>query len=273
MSDQWSEPVTVEEMYGDWDYLAAVEVLGRSLDPRPSTSLFDTLDPLGLGPGDAVLDIGGREAGHSLVIAERFGCRVVAVDPVEANIARAAAPIAEHTHGDLVEARLGSIERIPAGDDEFDVIFSRDMLAHIEDLDRALAECTRVLRAGGAMVIHQVFATELLEPREALKMYADCAVVAERMSVAGFEDGVAAAGFSVESLDVVGSEWAEASQEAGTSPNYLLQVARLRRAKADLIAELGEAPYRAMYVNALWSIYQMIGKLESRVYVLRLVQT
>jgi hypothetical protein len=46
-------------------------------------------------------------------------------------------------------------------------------------------------------------------------------------------------------------------------------VSRLRRAKAQLVEELGEVPYRAMYANALWSIYQMIGKLESRVYVLR----
>ena len=80
---------------------------------------------------------------------------------------------------------------------------------------------------------------------------------------------VVAAGFAIEHLDRVGSEWVEASQEAGTAPNYLLQVSRLRRARAGLIEELGEVPYRVMYGNALWSIYQLLGKLESRVYVLR----
>ncbi|MDH3729843.1 MAG: class I SAM-dependent methyltransferase [Acidimicrobiia bacterium] len=269
MADEWSTSVSVDEMYGDWDYLAAVEVLGRSLEPRPSTSLYDTLGSLGLGAGTVVLDIGGREARDALVLAERFGCKVASVDPVQANIDRAFAAVAEHPHGHLVDVRLGSIEQIPADDAAFDVVFSRDMLSHIADVDLALAEGSRVLSAGGAMVIHQVFATELLEPQEAQQMYADGAVVPERMSVAGFEAAVARAGFSVESLDVVGSEWAEASQEAGTAPNYLLQVARLRRAKAELVAELGEGPYRVMYTNALWSIYQLIGKLESRVYVLR----
>lgn len=54
----------------------------------------------------------------------------------------------------------------------------------------------------------------------------------------------------------------------GRAPNKLLRVSRLRRAKAQLVAELGEVPNRVMYGNALWSIYQALGKLESRVYVL-----
>jgi hypothetical protein len=72
---------------------------------------------------------------------------------------------------------------------------------------------------------------------------------------------------------VVGSEWHEASQEAGTAPNYLLQVSRLRRAQDALIDEIGEVAYRVVYGNALWSINQILGKLESRVYVLRKSQT
>jgi len=36
--------MTVDEMYGDWDWEAAVAAVGRSLDPRPHTSIFDTLE-------------------------------------------------------------------------------------------------------------------------------------------------------------------------------------------------------------------------------------
>jgi cyclopropane fatty-acyl-phospholipid synthase-like methyltransferase len=269
MLDRWTTPVTVEGLYGDWDYEAAVEVLGRSLSPRSSMSLFDKIGSLGIGEGDLVLDIGGRDGRHSLVMAERFGCQAVSVDPVEANIAEGARLLGEHEFGHLVELRLGEIGRIPAENGVYDLVLSRDMMGHIEDLDRALAECARVLSPDGVMVIHEVFATPLLEPQEAQMLCADVATYSERMCVSGFEAAVDAAGFSVESLDLVGSEWAEASQEAGTAPNYLLQVSRLRRAKKQLIDELGEVPYRAMYGNALWSIYQMLGKLESRVYVLR----
>ena len=270
MSHEWTAPVSVEDMYGDWDFEAAVEVLGHSLSPRSSVSVLDTVGSLGVGTGDVVLDIGGREGHHCLLMAERFGCRAVSVDPVAANIARGKELVAEHEFGDLVELRRGAIEEIPAEDDVFDLVFSRDMMGHIEDLDRALAECARVLSPGGAMVIHQVFATQFLEPKEAQMLCADVATIPERLAVGGFEAAVEASEFSVESLDLVGSEWMEASQEAGTAPNYMLQVSRLRRAKARLIDEVGEVPYRVMYGNALWSIYQMLGKLESRVYVLRL---
>lgn len=269
MVDKWSKPMTVEEMYGEWDYEAAVAVLERSLNPRPAASIFDTVASLGIGADDAVLDIGGRDGSHGLLMAERFGCRVVSVDPAPANIDAGIKAVAEHDHGHLVDVRLGAIEKIPAGDGEFDLVFSRDMMSHIAGLDEGLAECGRVLVPGGPMLVHGVFATELMEPREAERLYAEAAVVPERMSSSAFERAVDRAGFRVEALDFVGSEWYEASQEAGVAPNYPLQISRLRRAKAQMLEELGEFAYRSMYSNALWGTYILIGKLETRLYLLR----
>ena len=143
------------------------------------------------------------------------------------------------------------------------------MIGHVADLERGLAECARVLAPGGAMVVHDVAATDLMEPREAKRLYAELATVPERMDATKFEEAVRNAGFIIETLDVIGSEWYEASQEAGTAPNYALQISRLRRAKPRLLEELGEIPYRVMYGNALWAIYLLIGKLETRLYVLR----
>ncbi|MDJ0770339.1 MAG: class I SAM-dependent methyltransferase [Ilumatobacter sp.] len=268
MSGDWSNPVTVAEMYGDWDYDAAVAALDRSLSPRPSVAIFDVVAALGVGPGDVVLDIGGREGEHALLMAERFGCRAISVDPVPANNDRGRVLVAAHEFGRLVELRPGSIEQIPADDASVRLVFARDMLGHIEDLELALSECRRVLAPGGHMVVFEVFATPMLHPDEERRLCADTATVPERLSVANFEATVAATGFSVERLDVLGSEHVEASQEAGTAPNYLLQVSRLRRDRERLLDELGETTYRVMYGNALWSIYRLIGKLESRIYVL-----
>ena len=266
---EWSYPVTVEEMYGEWDWDAAVAAVDRSLDPRPSSSIMDTLASLDPGPDDRVLDIGGRDGRDGLLIAERFGCRVVSVDPSPANIAEGEKAIAEHSYGHLVEVALGVIEQIPADDDAFTFIYSRDMFGHVEDADLALSECARVLADGGAVVLHQVFATDLLEPIEAAQVFGHTASVPERASVQDFEQAAAAAGFTIEDVDVPGSEWYEASQESGKAPNYLLQVSRLRRNRDALIEEIGEVAYRVVYGNALWSINQMLGKLESRVYTLR----
>jgi hypothetical protein len=106
-------------------------------------------------------------------------------------------------------------------------------------------------------------------PIEAQQVFGRAAAVPERFSSDGFEKAAVAAGFTVEDVEVLGSEWYEASQEAGTAPNYLLQVSRLRRAQDALIAEIGEVAYRVVYGNAVWSIVQMLGKFESRIYALR----
>ena len=268
MDETWTQPVTVETMYGDWDFETAVAALDRSLNPRPSIAVLDYIEPLGVGSGDVVLDIGGREGQHAVVMAERFGCRVMCVDPVAANIERGRDLVAAHDHGHMVELRQGSIEQIPADEASFKLVFARDMLGHIADLKLALTECRRVVTPGGRMLIFEVFATPEMYPEELAALCGHTATVPERMSVEDFEDSARAAGFRIATCDIIGSEFVEASQESGTAPNYLVELSRLRRAKDALIEEMGEIPYRVMYGNALWSVYRFLGKLESRIYVL-----
>ncbi len=268
-----TEPLTIEQMYGDWGITRAQrdEALERSRAPRNNESLYETFAGLGIGAGQVVLDIGARDARHALRLAERFGCRVVAVEPVPDNVAKAHTAVAEHGHGHLVEVRQGGMEAIPAGDGEFDAVWSRDMLVHISDVDTALADCRRVLKAGAPVVLHQTFETELMEALERQRIYADLAVVPERMSIDGFEEAVARAGFAIADIDRVRSEWREAWEEdgSGRTCSQLLHAARLVRCRDELIVEIGEVGYRVELANALWGVYQMIGKLEPRVYTLR----
>ena len=271
MADDLTTPRTVEEMYGDsgieWE--DAVAMTDQSLDPRPRTSLYDTFGTLGIGEGGYVLDIGGRDSAQALDLAERFGCRVLSVDPVQANLDRGTANIAKHEHGHLVENRLGTINDIPAPDDTFDAIFSRDMMGHVEDLAGALAECRRVLKSGSAMVIHHVFATPLLEEREWARLSADLALVPERLDGDLFERAVAGAGFTIEAVDAVGSEWLEHLLEREDGEKRLLRAARMNRDRDRLVGQIGVSSFRGVQGNTLWTIYRMIGKLEDRVYVIR----
>jgi ubiquinone/menaquinone biosynthesis C-methylase UbiE len=271
MADDFTTPLTVEQMYGDWDieWEDAVALTDHSLNPRPATSLYDTFGTLGVGESGYVLDIGGRDAAQALDLAERLGCRVLSVDPVQANIDLGVADIAKHDYGYLVENTLGTIDDIPAPDDTFDAVFSRDMMGHVEDLEGALAECRRVLKPGGGMVIHDVFATPLLEPKEKARLSADLAQVPERLDAELFERTVAAAGFTIEVVDRVASEWLENLLEREDGEKRLLRAARLNRDRGRLVAEMGVVPFRVVQGNNLWTIYRMIGKLEDRVYVIR----
>lgn len=269
--DDFTTPLTVEQMYGEWDieWEEAVAMTDRSLGPRPRTSIYDTFGTLGIGAGSYVLDIGARDAAQSLDLAERFGCRVLAVDPVQANRNLAVEEIAAHEHGHLVDIKLGTINDIPAGDNTFDAIFSRDMMGHVEDLTGALSECRRALKNGGAMVIHDVFATALLEPKESARLCADLAQVPERLDGELFDRTAEEAGFAIETTDRVASEWLETLLEGEDGEKRLLRAARLHRDKDRFVEEMGVIPYRVVRGNNLWTIYRMIGKLEDRVYVIR----
>lgn len=271
MVDDFSTPLTVAQVYGDWgiEWEDAVALTDRSLDPRPRTSLYDTFGTLGVGEGGSVLDIGGRDAAQALDLAGRFGCRVLSVDPVRANIDSATEAIAGHEFGHLVGTELGSITDIPAPDGTFDAVFSRDMMGHVEDLEAALAECRRVLKPGGAMVIHDVFATPLLEPKESARLSADLAQAPGRLDARLFEAAVEAAGFTIEVIDRVASEWLENLLEGEDGEKRLLRAARLDRDRDRFVEAMGVVPYRVVRGNNLWTIYRMIGKLEDRVYVIR----
>jgi ubiquinone/menaquinone biosynthesis C-methylase UbiE len=271
MPDDLTTPLTVEQMYGDWaiEWEDLVAITDRSIGPRVRTSIYDTFATLGVGEGQTVLDIGGRDAAQALDLAERFGCRVLSVDPVQANIDFGTRDIANHAFGHLVENRLGTINDIPAADGAFDAVFSRDMMGHVEDLTGALAECRRVLEPAGSVVIHSVFATPLLEPGESARLCADLAVVPERLDADLFEQAIDKAGFTIDVVDPVASEWLEHLLENEDGERRLLRAARLIRDRERLVEQMGAVPYRVFRGNNLWTIYRMIGKLEDRVYVIR----
>ena len=272
MTGEWTEPLTVDQMYGYWevDWDEAMAWTDRSLDPRPKTSIFDTLAALGVGGETVVLDIGGRDAADGLEMAERFGCRVIVVDPAQENLDDGQRAISEHACGELVEIHQGTINEIPLEDDTVDVVFSKDMMTHVEDLDGALGECRRVLTPGGSMLVHQVFGTPLLEAAEKARICADLATVPERLSVETFEASASEAGFAIQEMDPIGSEWLESLLEREDGEKRLLRAARMRRAKDHIVAQVGVVPFRVMQANNLWTIYRMIGKLEERIYTLTL---
>jgi ubiquinone/menaquinone biosynthesis C-methylase UbiE len=262
---------TVEELYGEfWAEDEAVqEELDRSLDPRPAESLYDAFAALGVRESDVVLDIGCRDGTHSIELARRFRCEVVAADVIPRHLENARERIAKERLEGQIRVVEASIESLPLADGAVDHVWCRDMLNHVR-LREALAECARVLRPGGRMLVYQTFATELLEPREAEQLFSAVAIVPENMSRDYFEELAREAGFAITSVDEIGSEWRERWLETGNhkTVDHLLRAARLRRREGEFVGRYGRARYEAILWGSIWGVYQLLGKLCPTAYVL-----
>lgn len=62
-----------------------------------------------------------------------------------------------------IDAQEADAEQLPYADGEFDCVFAGWVLYHVPDLERALAECARVLRPGGRLVASSYFESNMSE--------------------------------------------------------------------------------------------------------------
>ena len=242
-------------------------VLDESLYPRGPGVLFDIAEELGVSASTRVLDVGSRVGKQMIELRDRFGCDVVGVEPATGNLAR----MKRSYPGETLNVVRGVGEALAFSSGAFDLIWVRDVLVHFHSLDPAFAEFRRVLKPRGSVLVFAVFATPLLEPREAERLWKGTAVVPSSADVANFERAVTQAGFTIERREVLHGEWREFSEESGEkrTSGQLLRVARMMRDPGKYKALLGEHPYEEELANCLYGIYQLLGKLSAAIYVLR----
>jgi ubiquinone/menaquinone biosynthesis C-methylase UbiE len=266
-------PLGIQRLYGEIWAMGSPEfdeVLVRSLSPSGMERLLDLFAEAGVKAGDRVLDVGCRDASWAVDLVRRFGCHVLAIDPVPVHMEWARKCIEEAGLEERITARLGQIEAIPAEDGAIDIVWSRDMLNHV-DLPAGLRECARVLRPGGRMFIYITLAGEFIEPAELNRLCAAQAIVPENMSSTYLEQTATEAGFHILRREVIGSEWQEAAleRESGKAAvEALLHLSRMRRLEEDLVRRFGRERYEATYTGDLWIIYILLGKLSPMVYIL-----
>jgi ubiquinone/menaquinone biosynthesis C-methylase UbiE len=268
---------TMEEVYGSAfaEEEAFEAALSQSLSPRGFDLLFNLVTDLGLPPGSAALDVGAREGYFCIELARRFGFTVHGIDPVRRhldNAARALETLAatEPEIAGRIRIDQGIAEHLPDPDASTDLIWCRDVLEHVEDLGAAFGEFRRVLRPGGHAVIYQMTATDWLTPAEAARMWPPSGVHASSMDPQCFEAAIADSGLTVAQSIELHGEWREYAEEDGTglTTRQLLYVSRMLRNRAAYEERFGTDAYEAMLTGSLWGVYQMIGKLNPRIYVL-----
>jgi SAM-dependent methyltransferase len=243
-----------------------VAALDESLDPRGPDLLYDLVAGFGLAAGSVALDVGCGDGRHAVRLAERFGFAVTGIDPVERQVEVARR---RSVRAGSVRFELGSAEQLPVADGTVDLVWCRDVLVHVADLERAYAEFRRVLRPGGRVLVYQVFGTDRLEPREAEWLWRALAIVPANADPERTEAAIVAAGLQLDERLVVGTEWSEWGEEHEGKPGRkLLHASRLLRDRDAYVAQFGDQAYEIALGDCLWHVYLAIGKLDRRVYVL-----
>ncbi|WP_312866164.1 glycine/sarcosine N-methyltransferase [Streptomyces boluensis] len=115
---------------------------------------------LPLAEGSVVLDLGSGYGGSARLLAERHGCRVLALNLSEVENQRHRELNAARGLTGRIDVVDGSFEDIPYGDAEVDVVWSQDAFLHSGNRVKVLQEIARVLKPGGHVIFTDPMATD-----------------------------------------------------------------------------------------------------------------
>jgi ubiquinone/menaquinone biosynthesis C-methylase UbiE len=154
------------------------------------------IEQLDIRAHERVLDIGAG-MGAGVVVAAQRGGRVVAVDPTPfMRLVLRVRRLGQRARK-RIEVLDGAVEHLPVADSSVDAAWSVNAMHHWADLDAAIAELRRVIRAGGRVLLidedfddpahasHEQFAARRRK-HEHVFAPVDPAVVGAKLDAAGF---------------------------------------------------------------------------------------
>ncbi|MDP2318488.1 MAG: class I SAM-dependent methyltransferase [Acidobacteriota bacterium] len=121
-----------------------------------------------------IVDLGCGVAGSACYLAERLPVRVtgITLSPVQARIAQAR--IREAGLSDRVACLVGDYNDLPPEVGTADLAYAMESFVHGPAPDRFFAQCRRLLRPGGVLVICDDFRRPTADPRAALAIERFC---------------------------------------------------------------------------------------------------
>lgn len=115
-------------------------------------ALTDFLD---IQPGHRVLDIGCGTGGTATLIAHNHQAQLIAVDQSPVMLSVASARISQHCLAESVHLVRADISQgVPLADSAIDAAYAESSIA-LMDPGPVLADCLRVLRPGGKLVLNE----------------------------------------------------------------------------------------------------------------------
>ncbi|MFX1255895.1 MAG: class I SAM-dependent methyltransferase [Promethearchaeota archaeon] len=120
-----------------------------------------------------VLDIGCGVGQTPCYLAKRVGCRVVGIDINARMVERAKERAKRMRVEDNVEFRIADAQELPFDDNVFDVVITESVIAMVEDKQRAISECMRVIKPGGYVGLNETTLLKASPPTEIVEFMAN----------------------------------------------------------------------------------------------------
>jgi len=108
------------------------------------------IQPLKISSDSKVIDIACGKGTSAMLIAEKYGCNVVAIDIDEKLIEEAKHLTKKKGLENKITYHVGDALKLPFNDNEFDVAISQAMLVLVDDKIKAIQEANRVIKKGGS---------------------------------------------------------------------------------------------------------------------------
>jgi ubiquinone/menaquinone biosynthesis C-methylase UbiE len=131
---------------------------GRAVSPHAQVVWRSALEPY-LGGATRVLDVGSGTGRFTVLLAQWFGATVTGIEPAR-GMREIAAVDGRNPKASYVGGRA---EQLPFKASSFDVALLSNVYHHISDRPSCAKELSRVLRAGGWVLIRGAFAGRLGE--------------------------------------------------------------------------------------------------------------
>jgi ubiquinone/menaquinone biosynthesis C-methylase UbiE len=126
----------------DYDKIVSDYTRHRQVDPEVLKHLVSTGNP---GRNSKVLEVGCGTGNYILALKRLVGSHCWGIDPAQGMLAKTGA------RSGGVYFQLGRAEGICLRSDCFDLIFSVDVIHHVEDRSACFQETYRLLRSGGKL--------------------------------------------------------------------------------------------------------------------------
>jgi ubiquinone/menaquinone biosynthesis C-methylase UbiE len=150
----YDDPKQANILYHDWEAGTYDEKWSISYDDRCIAYARDRVEAVAgraEWPYGRALEVGCGTGFFVLNLMLGGVIETAAVTDISPGMVEVALRNAESVGVELT-GRVADAETLPYGDDSFDVVVGHAVLHHIPDVEKALAECLRVLRPGGRFI-------------------------------------------------------------------------------------------------------------------------